>query len=141
METLRLENDTLVTKWEEFTTTINIQFHPINNIEEQWSCWNYFKKKHGKNVQQYNTKYTKMFFVMSTSPKSLDLLLKYLVVHIGMYKIKVIFLKLWIVDEACVHNTWKIWYKIKGNQVAQNRKRAKKILKKGWSGKWERTRS
>jgi hypothetical protein len=36
METLRLEGDPLVTKWEDFKTLIKSQFYPIGYVEDQW---------------------------------------------------------------------------------------------------------
>jgi hypothetical protein len=45
METLRMESDPLVTRWEEFKTIIKSQLYPIGYVEDQWIRWNYFKKR------------------------------------------------------------------------------------------------
>jgi hypothetical protein len=53
METLRLEGDPLVTRWEDFKTLIKSQFYPIEDVEDQWIRWHYFKQKQGKSVHEY----------------------------------------------------------------------------------------
>ena len=53
METLRLEEDPPVIKLGYFKTLIKSQFYPIMYGEDQWMQWNYFRKKHGYNVQDY----------------------------------------------------------------------------------------
>jgi hypothetical protein len=44
-ETLRLEGDRPVTKWEDFKTIINSQFYTIDYEEDQWICSCYFRKR------------------------------------------------------------------------------------------------
>jgi hypothetical protein len=44
-KTLRLEGDSLVTKWEVFKTLIKSQFYPIEYEKEQWICWHCFQQK------------------------------------------------------------------------------------------------
>jgi hypothetical protein len=41
MQTLRLEGDPILTKWEAFKTLIKFQFCPIGYEEDQLICWNY----------------------------------------------------------------------------------------------------
>jgi hypothetical protein len=50
METLRLEGDPPVTRWENFKTFIKSQFYPIRYVEDEWIQRHYFKKKQGKSV-------------------------------------------------------------------------------------------
>jgi hypothetical protein len=48
METLRLEGDPPVTRWEDFKTLIKSQFYPIGYVEDQWIWWHYFRRGRGR---------------------------------------------------------------------------------------------
>ncbi len=78
METLRLEGEPLVTKWEDFKTLIKSQCYPIGYVEGQWIRWHYFKQNLGQSVQEYTTKFRKMAIILGISPKNPYVLLKYL---------------------------------------------------------------
>jgi hypothetical protein len=78
METLSLEGDPLVTKWEDFKTLIKCQFYPIGYVEDQWICWNYVKKRKGHSVQEYTTEFKNMDIMLDISLKNPDDILKYL---------------------------------------------------------------
>jgi hypothetical protein len=43
IETLRIEGDPPVTKWEDFNTLIKSQFYLIGYVEDQWIHWHYFR--------------------------------------------------------------------------------------------------
>lgn len=77
METLRLEGEPSVTKWEDLKTLIKSQFYHIGDVEEKWIQWNYFKKKPGQSVQEYTTKFRKMAIILGIPPKNVDVLIKY----------------------------------------------------------------
>jgi hypothetical protein len=77
-ETLRLEGDPPITRWEDFKILIKSQFYLIGYVEEKWIRWHYFRKNQGKSVQEYITNFRNMAIMMGISPKSLDVLLKYL---------------------------------------------------------------
>jgi hypothetical protein len=84
VDTLGLEGDLLVNKWEDLKTLIKSQVFPIVYVEDQWILWNYFMQRQGKSVQEYTTKFRNMDIMMSISPKNPDALLKY---GGGCYKI------------------------------------------------------
>jgi hypothetical protein len=77
-ETLRLEGDPPVTRWEDFKTLIKSQFYPIGYVEDQWIWWHYFRQRQGQSVQEYTTEFRKMAIMLGISPKNPDVLLKYL---------------------------------------------------------------
>jgi hypothetical protein len=78
METLRLEGDPLVTRWEDFKTLIKSQFYPIGYVEDQWIWWHYFRQRQGQSVHEYTTEFRKMAIMLGISPKNPYVLLKYL---------------------------------------------------------------
>jgi hypothetical protein len=78
METLRLEGDLLVTRWEDFKTLIKSQLYPIGYVEDQWIQWHYFKQMQGYSVKECTTNFRKMAIMMGTSPKNPYVMLKYL---------------------------------------------------------------
>jgi hypothetical protein len=88
METLRLEGDPPVTKWEDFKTLIKSQFYPIGYVEDQWIHWHYFRKRQGQSVQEYTIEFKKMAIMLGISPKNPYVLLKYLGVYIVIYERK-----------------------------------------------------
>jgi hypothetical protein len=77
METLRMEVDPPVTRWEDFKTFINSQFFPIEYVEDQWIRWHYFKKRQGQSVHEYTTEFRKMTIMPGVSPKNPNVLIKY----------------------------------------------------------------
>jgi hypothetical protein len=78
METLRLEGDPPVTRWEDFKTLIKSQFYPIGYVEDQWIWWHYFGQKQGKSVQEFTTELKNMAIMLGISPKIPNVLLNYL---------------------------------------------------------------
>lgn len=78
METLRLEGEPPVTKWEDFETIIKSLFYPIGYIEEQWIQWHYFKKMPCQSMQEYTTKFRNMAIILVLSPNNPYVLLNYL---------------------------------------------------------------
>ena len=78
METLRLEGDHLMTKWVDFKSLIKSQFYLIGYAEDRCIQWKYFSQIQGKSVQEYATKFKKMAIMLGISPKSPNVLLKYL---------------------------------------------------------------
>jgi hypothetical protein len=81
METLRMEGDPPITKWEDFKTLIKSKFYPIGYVEDQWIHWHYFRKRKGQSVQEYTTEFRKMAIMLGISPKNPNVLLKYLGVY------------------------------------------------------------
>jgi hypothetical protein len=55
METLRLEGDPPITKWEVFKMFINSYVYLIGYEENQWTHLDYFQHKKGQTVQEYTT--------------------------------------------------------------------------------------
>ena len=101
METLRLEGEPPVTKWEDFKTLIKSQFYPIVYMEDQWIRWHYSWQTSGQRVE-YTTKFRKIDIMLGISPKNPDVLLKYLGgLHHHLFE-KVMLFKPKKVDEACV---------------------------------------
>jgi hypothetical protein len=70
METLRLEGDPLVTKWEDFKTLIKSQFYPIGYVEDQWIHWHYFRKRQGKSVQEYTIEFKRWLSCWVSLPRT-----------------------------------------------------------------------
>ena len=102
METLRLEGEPLVTKWEDFKTLIKSQFYPIGYMEDEWIQWHYFRQKSGQSVQEYTKEFRKMAIILGISPKNPDALLKHLEdLHYHMRE-QVTFFKPKLMDEGCV---------------------------------------
>jgi hypothetical protein len=102
METLRLEGDLPVTRWEKSKTLIKSQFYSIGYVEDQMIWWNYFKKRQGKSVQEYTIEFRKMAIMLGISPKNLDVVLKYLGgLHNHLQK-QVMLFKPRTMDEACI---------------------------------------
>jgi hypothetical protein len=77
-ETLRLEGDPPVTRWEDFKTLINSQFYPIGYVEDEWIWWHYFRQRRGQSVQEYTTEFIKMTIMLSISPNKENVFLNYL---------------------------------------------------------------
>jgi hypothetical protein len=50
METLRLEGDPLVSKWDDFKSLVKSQFYHIGYVEDQWIRWHYFGQKQGESL-------------------------------------------------------------------------------------------
>jgi len=117
-ETLRLEGEARVTKWEDFKALIKSQFYPIGYMEDQWIQWHYFRQKLGQSMQEYTTEsrkmtimlvslqrtteFRKMTIMLGISPKNPDVLLKYLGgLHLHLRE-KVMLFKPKTMDEACV---------------------------------------
>jgi hypothetical protein len=104
METLRLEGDLLVTRWEDFKTLIKAQFYPIGYVEYQWIRWHYFRQRQGQSVQEYTTEFRKMAIMMGISPKNSDVLLKYMGRLQSHLRKQVMLFNPRTMDEACVHD-------------------------------------
>jgi len=78
-ETLRLEGELLVAKWEDFKTLIKLLFYPVGYMEDQLIRWHYIRQRLGQSVKEYIAKLGKMFVMLGISPRNLDVHLKYLV--------------------------------------------------------------
>jgi hypothetical protein len=102
MKTLGLECDPSVTKWEIFKTLIGSQFYPIGYVEDQWIFLHHFRKRKGKSVQEYTTKFKKMVIMLGISPNNPNVLLKYPRGLHSHFQKQVILFKPRIVDEAHV---------------------------------------
>lgn len=97
-ETLSLEGELPVTKWEEFKTLTKTQLYTIRYVENQWIWWHYFKQKPSQRMQNYTTKFRKMAIMLGISPKNPYVFLKYLR---GLHE-QVMLFKSKSMDKACV---------------------------------------
>jgi hypothetical protein len=71
-ETLKLEGDPPVTRWEDFKTFIKSQLYPIKYVKDQWIRWHYFRQRQGQSFQKYTIELRKMVVMMGISPKNPD---------------------------------------------------------------------